>query len=88
MFKKLYSIKEKIVNTAVSHPKAITIGTSLAVGAGIVVAANFANIGVQMVHADMGGMGCATSFNPHLHSRSNRIKCDNRSSRRYYMRGT
>jgi hypothetical protein len=43
MFKKLYSIKEKIVNAAVSHPKVTTIGTSLAVGAGIVVAAAAGN---------------------------------------------
>jgi hypothetical protein len=63
---KLNSLKKKIVDTLVAHPKATTLGTSLAVGAGVVVAADFAQIGIQMVHAGIGSCnGCATSFTPH-----------------------
>jgi hypothetical protein len=62
---RLSSIKEKIVDAAVSHPRAATIGASLAVGAGIVVAVDFANLGIQMVHASTGVCNsCASSFTP------------------------
>jgi hypothetical protein len=68
---KFKSIKEKIVDAAVSHPKAVTVGTGLAVAAGVVVAADFAQLGVQMVHAAAGTCnGCATSFTPHALSSS------------------
>jgi len=59
------SIKKRIVDTLVAHPKATTIGTSLAVGAGVVVAADFANLGIQMAFASPGQCNtCAFSFTP------------------------
>ena len=62
---KLNSIKKKIEDAVALHPKAATIGASLAVGAGVIVAADFANLGIQMVHAGAGSCGtCASSFTP------------------------
>jgi len=59
------SIKKRIVDAVGLHPKAATLGTSLAIGAGVIVAADFANLGIQMVHAVNGGCGtCAFSFTP------------------------
>ena len=59
------SIKRRIVDAVVSHPKAATLGVGLAVGAGVVVAADFANLGIQMAHANAGTCGtCAFSFTP------------------------
>jgi hypothetical protein len=63
---KLNLIKEKIVDAVTLHPKAVTVGTGLAVGAGVIVAADFANLGIQMVHAGAGSCNtCASSFTPH-----------------------
>ena len=65
------SIKRRIVDAVVSHPKAATLGVGLAVGAGVVVAADFANLGIQMVHAGIGSCSsCASSFTPNALSSS------------------
>ena len=61
----LNSMKKIIVDTIGLHPRAATIGTSLAVGAGVVVAADFANLGIQMAFAGAGSCStCAFSFTP------------------------
>ena len=68
---KLNSIKKKIVDAMASHPKAATLGAGVAIGAGMVVAADFASLGIQMVYAGAGGCNtCAFSFTPNALSSS------------------
>jgi hypothetical protein len=62
------TIPEAQSSEAADLARAATIGTSLAVGAGIVVAADFANLGIQMVHAGCGSR--ASSFTPNALSSS------------------
>ena len=68
---KLNSIKKKITDTTTLHPKATTVGATLAIGAGIMVAADFAHLGMQMAFGANGQCGtCATSVTPHSLSSS------------------